>query len=73
MFNIYCGSKETMERVANRGVLALNPKTHKWQHVNKNAVLKVVVTQTLETGEILADLVSDIDLRAEAKEKGLIL
>lgn len=72
-FIIYCGSKETMEGYAKRGVMALNPKTMKWQFVNRTAALEVVATKVLECGTVLADLVSDIDLRTEAKAKGLII
>lgn len=67
MFNILIGSKEVMEEYAKSGVSALNPKTMKFQIINKEAKYKVI-----DDG-IGATLTSDIDLITEAKEKGLIL
>ena len=67
MFNIYFGEKEVMEKYAKDGVNALNPKTMKFEIINKNAKYEVI-----DDG-VGATLISDIDLIAEAEEKGLIL
>lgn len=67
MYNVLIGSRETMETVAKRGVKALNPKTMKWQIINKDAKYEVV-----DDG-VGATLKSNIDLKAEAEKKGLII
>lgn len=64
---IFCGSLETMQKVANRGVRALNPRTMKWNVINKKAKYNVV------SSGVLTSLFSDIDLCKEAKERGLII
>lgn len=66
-YEIYCGSKETMESVKERGVRGLNPKTMRWQIVDRAAKYKVVLDS------IGASLFCDIDLRALAEKKNLIL
>jgi hypothetical protein len=67
-FVVFCGSKDTMEKISERGARALNPKTMKYQLIDKSAKYSVV-----KSGHVLYDLVADIDLRRIANEKGLIL
>ena len=67
-YTVFCGGKETMEAIASHGAKGLNPRTMKYQIIDKNAQYEVV-----KTGEVLHDLLSDIDLRGIAEKKGLIL
>lgn len=73
---IFCGSPETMRAVTEKGALGLNPIAHKWQVISKTAHYNIV-TQPFTTDdgkeETMAYLYSDQDLRAIAKEKGLIV
>jgi hypothetical protein len=73
-FEIFCGSKETMESIANRkcGAVALNPRTMRYQTIDKAAKYEVKPTPTKEPS-CLFSLYSNLDLRAIAKEKQLIL
>jgi len=77
MFEVFCGSKETMEMIASKGARGLNPKTMKWQVIDKTAQYEVREDKRFldEEGNehIMADLLSNLDLRTIAKEKGLIL
>ena len=76
MYEIFCGSIETMKRIAEEGVKALNPKTMRWQIVNKNAKYEIKEDYRIPIGDeikIGATLLSNIDLRKEAEEKGLII
>lgn len=65
-YKIACGDYETMKTIAERGFRALNPKTHKWQVVDRKAKYKVLPDGIAYT------LFSDKDLRKIADEKGLI-
>ncbi|WP_279145954.1 MULTISPECIES: hypothetical protein [Clostridium] len=77
MFEIFCGSKEAMVSVANRGVTGLNPKTIKWQIIDKTAKYNVREDETFKDDKgqshICATLLSDINLKQIAEEKRLIL
>lgn len=66
-YEIYCGKVTTMESVAKRGVRALNPRTMRYQLVDRRA--KYLVTPD----GIGATLCSNLDLRAIAAEQKLIL
>lgn len=71
MYEIFCGSPETMKHYAEKGVRAINPKTHKWQIIDKNACYEI--RENAYKWGVGAVLLCDKDLRAIAKEKGLIL
>lgn len=77
MYEIFCGSKETMESIAKKGAKALNPKTMKWQVINQEAQYEVREDKTIYDDDgkphICATLLSNMDLRAIAKEKGLTI
>jgi hypothetical protein len=66
---IYVGEKATMVSAANSGVKALNPKTMRFQLIDKDA--KYLVMAPDVEGSILYSLYSDRDLVAIAKGKGL--
>lgn len=66
-YDIFCGSIKTMESYAKRGVRGLNPKTMRWQIIDKTANYEVV------PDSIGAVLTSDKDLRGIAKTKHLII
>lgn len=66
LFSIYCGAFETMKKVAFKGANALNPKTNKWQKIDKTAKYYIM------PDGIGATLYSNLDLKQIAKEKGLI-
>ena len=67
-YEVFVGAKDTMERIAKRGVTALNCKTMRRQIIDKKAKYEVVCT-----GGICHALMSDKDLRTIAKQKGLTL
>jgi len=79
MFTIFVGSEETMTACANHGVRALNPKTMRWQIVDKNVKYQVRIDKAIEdeyspTGFCnMATLLCDKDLKAIARGKGLLL
>ena len=67
MFNqIAYGDFETMKKIKDKGFRALNPKTHKWQVVDKKAKYEI------RPDGIAFTLFSDKDLRKIAEDKGLI-
>lgn len=65
---VYVGAKETMESVAQAGATALNPKTMRYQTIDKNANYNVVPH---ESGGLLYCLMSDVDLKKRAIDNGL--
>ena len=65
---IFCGAEKTMRDIAEHKVKGLNWKTHKYQIVDKNAKYKVKHYK-----KSIWLLMSDMDLRKIAAEKGLIL
>jgi hypothetical protein len=69
---IFCGAKETMEIIANRGATALNPRTHKWQIIDTSAEYEVRKTETKEPSSLYS-LFSNLPLREIAEQKKLIL
>lgn len=76
-YEINCGSREAMEMIAKKGRTALNPKTMKWQIIDKDAKYQIRVDKVIknsETGEDIecCTLLSDKDLWKIAEEKGLI-
>ena len=66
-----------MNRVAERGVKALNPRTHKWQLVSKAAKYEVREDKRFIGSDgqevVTGILLSNENLKAIAKEKGLII
>jgi len=66
-YDIACGSYAAMVMIKERGFKGLNPRTNKFQIIDKNAKYEIV-----EDG-IGCTLKSDKDLRKIAKEKGLII
>jgi len=74
---IFVGGVDTMELIAERGVLALTPNTHRWKLVSKTVRYQVVKRGPHYGTDGLpfytAELWADEDLRAAASEKGLIL
>ena len=79
MFEICCGSKETMQNIINSGGLkALNPKTMKWQIIDTNVDYQIRVDKTIpdtesETGFTdCVTLLCNKDLYQIAKDKGLL-
>lgn len=79
MFKVFCGSKEAMEAIAQQGVKGLNPKTMKWEIIDKKAKYQVIedsCDKCISKGECIskcATLYSDRDLRIFAKQKGLAI
>lgn len=76
-FEVNCGSREAMEMIAERGKTALNPETMKWQIIDSNAKYQIRVDKVIKDSETGKDiecctLLSNMDLRSIAKEKGLI-
>ena len=69
-FEIFCGEKITMDRIAQRGAKALNTKTMRYQIVCKTAKYKVIKQ---ENSDISYSLFSDVDIRKLAKQKGFII
>jgi len=67
-YEIFCGSRLTMEKTMERGVVGLNPKTHRWQIVDKAAKYEIIHLK-----KTLYALMSDKDLQGVARERGLIL
>lgn len=65
-YEVACGSLKTMEMIKEKGFKALNPNTHKFQIVDKEAKYEIV------KDGILYFLKSDKDLIKIAKAKGLI-
>lgn len=65
-YKVACGSLKTMEMIKEKGFKALNPKTHKFQIVDKEAEYEIV------KDGILYFLKSNKDLIKIAEEKGLI-
>lgn len=63
---IVCGSYEAMAMIKERGFKALNPKTKKFQIVDKHAKYEIVKEDNLYF------LKSDKDLIKIAEKKGLI-
>ena len=75
-YMIFCGGLDTMQRIAQRGVRALNPTTMRWKAVSKTARYEAVETERFVADgveHILGDLRCNEDLRQIAKERGLIL
>lgn len=68
-FTIFCGSYEAMKMIADNKARALNPKTHRFQIIDKEALYKVIK----DDDSSLFFLKSDKNLRKIAEEKGLIL
>ena len=67
-YKVFCGSLETMKKVAERGVRGLNSKTMRWQIVDKTAKYEV------EKGiKCLSYLFSDKDIYKIAEQKQLII
>lgn len=79
MYNIFVGSADTMNKIANRpqGAVALNRKTMKWQTIDKDAKYEVRIDKVIQDDEgnniECATLLSDLDLHSIAKEKELIM
>lgn len=79
MYEIFVGGEEAMQMMADHGAKALNPKTMRWQIIDKNAKYIVRIDKTISddispTGFTnMATLLCDKDLRSIAKQKGLIL
>lgn len=75
-FRICCGALNTMLLIAERGYKRLNPRTRKWQVVDKNAIYEIRNVQNFVSDEgqpyTCADLYADRDLGTIAKAKGLI-
>ena len=67
-YTVFVGAGDTMQRIATMGATALNPKTMRSQVINKSATYSVQ-----RAGESLYELRSNIDIRTEAEQKGLIL
>lgn len=65
-YEVACGSLKAMEMIKEKGFRALNPKTHKFQIVDKDAKYEIV------KDGILCYLKSNKDLIKIAEEKGLI-
>ena len=84
MYEVFCGSAKAMLKIMEIGAKGLNPKTRKFQIIDKKARYKVRIDKIIEADELhqkkygekhikLATLLSDKDLRKIAEEKGLIL
>ena len=71
-YEIFCGSFETMSSIANKKARALNPKTMKWQIIDKSAKYNVVKNGTDYCPDY-ASLFSNKDLHKIAERKGLII
>lgn len=77
MFEVACGSLETMQKLAKKGLRALNPKTMRYQVIDKNAVYEARYHKTIKDTDgndcVLGLLFCDVDLHKIAKVKGLIM
>lgn len=77
IYEIFCGSKNTMEQIKLKGARALNPTTMKFQVIDKKALYKIKIDNIIVVDEgkehICAALFSNINLRKIAEDKGLIL
>lgn len=84
MYEVFCGSEKAMNMIMKKGAKGLNPKTNKWQLIDKNAEYKVRIDKVIPADEnykktygeshiVFASLLSNKDLRKIAEEKGLIL
>jgi len=83
VFEVYIGSHDTMGKIAQRGATGLNRKTMRYQVIDKTAKYSIVDTCHKDCVSYsdcqakghspCATLYSDKDLRAIAKEKGLIM
>lgn len=76
-YEVNCGSREAMEMIIAKGKVALNPKTMKWQIIDKNAKYQIRIDKVIndsETGNKIecCTLLSNMDLCGIAKQKGLI-
>ena len=75
-FKVSCGSLDTMQLIAERGYKKLNPRSHKWQVVDKNAIYEIRNVQHFVDDEgqpyTCADLYADRNLDEIAKAKGLL-
>ena len=70
IYPIFCGSLNAMKMIKEKGAKALNPKTMRFQLIDKEAKYDI----RIDNGEIKsATLMSDRDLVKIAKTKGLIL
>lgn len=67
-YKIFCGAKETMEKIAFRHARGLNPKTMKWQVIDKTAKYEIVSGKG-----IIFWLTSNLNLDKIAKQKSLII
>ena len=67
-YTIFCGQYKVMKAIADKGAKGLNPKTNKYQIVDKNAKYEIVKD---ESG--FYELKCDKDLRKIAQENGLIM
>mgnify|MGYP001565155193 CR=1 FL=1 len=69
-YEIFVGSRKAMQMIKRRGAMALNPRTHKWQVVDRTAEYKAEKDPSSAIGW---RLMSDKNIRKIAEEKGLIL
>jgi len=70
-YTIYIGSESTMKSIAERGCMrVLNRKTMRYQDFGKDAKYEAIKSPE---HEICWRVVSDRDVRAEAKEQGFII
>lgn len=68
IYPVFVGAKETMEKIALRGARALNPKTMRFQLIDKLARYEV---RKHHSGGLLYSLMSNIDLLKVANDNGL--
>ena len=84
IYEVACGSYKAMQILKENGVKGLNPKTHKYQIIDKNAQYKIRIDKILKADAEYqkeydekyikcATLLCNIDLIQIAKEKELIL
>ena len=66
-----------MQKIAQRGVRALNPATMRWRIVSRTAKYEAVETERFVADDgvehVLGNLMCNEDLRHKAKEQSLIL
>ena len=84
MYEVFCGSEKAMQMILKNGARGLNPKTNKYQIIDKEAKYKVRIDEIMKADEEyekkygekyikLATLLCNKDLRKIAEKKGLIL
>lgn len=77
-YPVLCGALSTMESYVRHGVPGLNPKTMRWELIDRDALYTVRIDKKIEDSSaeggtaVLGTLLCDRNLKAIAQQKGLI-